>query len=815
MVGTLKRDVAQTLDAVGLPQHVAHLPIQRHRFLIPRPRPRVVGTPQRDVAQARDAVGLPRHVAHLAEQRQGFLIPRPRPRVVGTIQRDVAQAPDAVALPQHGAGRARRLRRGCQATARAHSGEGDKLAPGRRRGNRVRHSAPGQRGEQHLLDVGGLRFQTRGGVRSRLSAQLVAAAGQRQVVGEARIQVGRIRREVCAGVFAHGREDAQAAGRVERQAHLAQDERRVLSGAGEEGVQVGVGDAGRQDAEEGEQPARLGRHARPVHGEGEGDVQVLQAVRASGEAEHRRAPRLPAAQEARQVRLGLGGVGEERDRQRHAVYGEEQILQVSVGGEALSRHGEEGGARVRQFQGAQGERAAPGDAEGALAAAQRGREGQAGRAGQPREEVLHRLRVRLPGRLQVVQDERGRGGGQGGEDGDIHPRRERETQRQCQRGRHVGPALGGVAADEPAAGAEAGGHALVVEGGEGQGALADARPAQEQRRVRVAGDQVGGQRFPLLVAAEAVGPAGEKGGRGSAGADRRAQGAEKRGQVGVLLAIGKGHDAPGRRVLPAQFRQVLLQAEEIVAVGRGCQHALHPLQQPTEVRVLQAGAAADEEERAGHRHGAQGGLGVLVAADLGVGADAQDGGVRPVPRAVQVEDALRLAAEHALHHRLVLPGVGGPAGGDLQEVVVVGGGEDHVQVAEGIEDGAILRLQFGDGLLQPAGVLAAVGGAQMAGDLLSGREEVVQVAGQPGLDILQPALLPGLIATERLPAVAGAVAQQAGPRRAGSVVGGADGDAAAHDGHNSPVGDGLLQVLQERAGVVHGWHPVLLGCRTG
>jgi len=43
------RDVAEALDAVGLAEHVADLPVQRQRLLIRRPRRRVIGARERDV----------------------------------------------------------------------------------------------------------------------------------------------------------------------------------------------------------------------------------------------------------------------------------------------------------------------------------------------------------------------------------------------------------------------------------------------------------------------------------------------------------------------------------------------------------------------------------------------------------------------------------------------------------------------------------------------------------------------------------------------------------------------------------------------
>ncbi len=70
-------DVAEALDAIGLTEHVAYLPVESQRLLVAPARALVIGAVKGDVAEARDAIGLALQVADvtksLRDPRQGSL----------------------------------------------------------------------------------------------------------------------------------------------------------------------------------------------------------------------------------------------------------------------------------------------------------------------------------------------------------------------------------------------------------------------------------------------------------------------------------------------------------------------------------------------------------------------------------------------------------------------------------------------------------------------------------------------------------------------------------------------------------------------
>ena len=94
-----------------------------------------------------------------------------------------------------------------------------------------------------------------------------------------------------------------------------------------------------------------------------------------------------------------------------------------------------------------------------------------------------------------------------------------------------------------------------------------------------------------------------------------------------------------------------------------------------------------------------------------------------------MEDGLRFATENAKDLGLVAPGHRRKLGHPVQQIIVIGGGQGHVQVAQGFEDTGLADLERADGLTKPTGELAAIRCLQLAGDLLRRREHVIEVAG--------------------------------------------------------------------------------------
>jgi hypothetical protein len=244
----------------------------------------------------------------------------------------------------------------------------------------------------------------------------------------------------------------------------------------------------REQAPAGRSHPRAGQRQRDRGGE----VQLLLAThaRAHTPADESLTLRLPGPQHGTCIRLGLGAVGHQLDRQRQAVEPRQQPRQLGVAAVALALQPgriQEQRARRLLGQGLDQERPPSGSA-GQLEAAQRGRQAHPGQLGEVSERLLDRGRargqVRLPGRLGVVEHQQGRRRAQssGGSGGRVWPRL------QPQLAGEGGPETSLVAhvlePDEQAAVAEAGGRAPVVQGGDGELALADPAGAEHRDRAR-------------------------------------------------------------------------------------------------------------------------------------------------------------------------------------------------------------------------------------------------------------------------------------------------------------------------------------------
>jgi hypothetical protein len=217
------------------------------------------------------------------------------------------------------------------------------------------------------------------------------------------------------------------------------------------------------------------------------------------------------------------------------------------------------------------------------------------------------------------------------------------------------------------------------------------------------------------------------------------------------------------------------------------EHPARPAQEGAEVGVGETVAATDEEQGPRRAQRAQHVLRMGVAQHLLVAPDPEDDRLRLVPVAVQVEDRW-LVAEGALDLGALPPGHRRPAAHILQEAVIIGRREREAEVAERFEHRAILRAEGSDGLVQPAPVLRAVRRAELGGDLLGRREQVVHVA---GADLAQQPLPPaGGQSPDDGDAALDAILQEPGPGGRRRIARRADRDPGADD-RQDPPGRGL------------------------
>ncbi len=166
---------------------------------------------------------------------------------------------------------------------------------------------------------------------------------------------------VSGHVLADRRERAQASRFVERQRDLAQRPRRGVAKAGQERFEIAARDAVGQHPEQRQQATRRLGHARALDRELERGREVEQAVVARPALQHLRALGLPALPDAREVRLGLGGIGHELDRERHAVERGQQVGEMRIGRMSVAGDREEDALRVLATERLDLDRLAPGD----------------------------------------------------------------------------------------------------------------------------------------------------------------------------------------------------------------------------------------------------------------------------------------------------------------------------------------------------------------------------------------------------------------------------------------------------------------------
>ncbi|HWM90593.1 MAG TPA: hypothetical protein VN493_07490 [Thermoanaerobaculia bacterium] len=192
-----------------------------------------------------------------------------------------------------------------------------------------------------------------------------------------------------------------------------------------------------------------------------------------------------------------------------------------------------------------------------------------------------------------------------------------------------------------------------------------------------------------------------------------------------MLRTVENRKDPVLPMLFPQFLELVLLAEPVMPGLRILECLPRPSKESSEVGVVQPVPAADEEQGVESLDGSKNRLGVLIAADVLVGADAQDDRLRLLPIPVKMEDAGLLSPDDPGGLVAIPPGHGWAAGGILQQAVVVRGRDGQAEIADGLDDGPILRLQLPYRLMKPAAVLAACGEAELAGDFFGSDEEVV------------------------------------------------------------------------------------------
>ena len=165
-------------------------------------------------------------------------------------------------------------------------------------------------------------------------------------------------------------------------------------------------DSAGEQSQHAEQAPRLVRHARAIDGEVIGQLEAVVRLLGATTGQHGYVLDWPALPQARQVRFGLGGIGQKGEGEGHTAHGVEEITKVRVVVEPVTgdvmdklkcRLG-------RQRFGLDG--SMPGRyAERPLLTAQGDDQRDASLAQEP-QQFLHLRPVRLPRGLEVVESQR-------------------------------------------------------------------------------------------------------------------------------------------------------------------------------------------------------------------------------------------------------------------------------------------------------------------------------------------------------------------------------------------------------------------------
>ena len=268
---------------------------------------------------------------------------------------------------------------------------------------------------------------------------------------------------------------------------------------------------------------------------------------------------------------------------------------------------------------------------------------------------------------------------------------------------------------------------------------------------------------------------------------RRRKALEKTRQLGVFRTVGQHEDAFFGLVLLLKFRDLLVQGQAVVAGFIAGVDLAQPRAEGLEVRVGKTFATADEEQALSRGQGANDRLGMGIFPHVFVRPDAQHHGLRLVPMAVQMEDRLFFAVQDAQDFGLIPPRHGRELGHSFEKIIVVGGGQRNLQIAQSFEHGGVAELERADGFAEPAAELAPGGRLELAGDFFRRGQGVVEVAGG---DLTEETFFPGLVESGvQRAALGGAQLEQSGPGSGGGVLRRRDRDAGADHHQDSAPGD--------------------------
>ena len=195
---------------------------------------------------------------------------------------------------------------------------------------------------QHGRDVAGLCPQPGRGLGAAAAPNL--ASGHRcepGVVADGPVQVARVGRMGGGDVLANRGQGTQPVALAERQAVLSQYGSRAQPVPRQQRGQILTGDAVGENAEQAEQPRRRGGHQRRgdrgLHRDS--DAQLPPGPAQPGQ--HPGPLGLPPLRDLRQVGLALGGIPHQLHRQRHPVQPGQQLIQLRVGRQTRTGHGQE------------------------------------------------------------------------------------------------------------------------------------------------------------------------------------------------------------------------------------------------------------------------------------------------------------------------------------------------------------------------------------------------------------------------------------------------------------------------------------------
>ncbi len=355
-------------------------------------------------------------------------------------------------------------------------------------------------------------------------------------------------------VFAHGRQRADSSSVNQHQAYLQQD-RGGLRCLGEKVLQPVLRDAFRQDAQQGEQPFGILRHAWAVDRQVQGNVDVQPALVVVGSQQlgplgH---PKIP---EVGQVGLDLRPVGEEGQGERPAIHRLEEPAQVRIILELRACHCQESVSGWSGEERLKPDRFPPTRSKGALLTPEGDHQGEPGHGGELCQQRLDRRRLRPVGGLRVVD---------GQDQGALlqHVKKAGlalgalfQSQTSGDFSLQALPVRRAIAPHEEPALPVPGLHASVIQRRDYHGRLADARLAEDRDRWRRIGAKAVSQLANFTIPAEAVSQAREPRCFAHVHHDRertrRSRGSETTeewGQIAEFRPIREGEDSFLLRVL--------------------------------------------------------------------------------------------------------------------------------------------------------------------------------------------------------------------------------------------------------------------------